>query len=334
MTDAQSMGADARPYHDGLARLFRANRAALGITDPIDALTTTTLGVGESNLSLRVDVNGRQRFTARLAYRPDAEAHLAREFGALTLLPAGVGPTPLYLDTSRREVSYPCAILSFVPGEPRADWSVEDLRAHAATLARLHHHQVPYWGSIGEEQERPFDMHQRFHESLDYWKAAYPYLFEIDVVARLVLRLDAYIDAHNNLFTSLPAFSLVHGDPCVPNILFDQGEVHYIDWEWMVWGDPALDVAQVGWDIANPPWQIALTRDRLDAYLQAYQAHRSDPTVRERREVWMAHLKFFDHLHYRIKSHQGQMEASDVSREQYGAAVGRISDSLVAQFLS
>lgn len=37
MTDAQSMGADARPYHDGLARLFRANRAALGITDPIDA---------------------------------------------------------------------------------------------------------------------------------------------------------------------------------------------------------------------------------------------------------------------------------------------------------
>ncbi len=333
MTDARSMAADARPYHDELARLFRANRAAIGITDPIDTLTTTTLGVGESNLSLRVDVNGRESFTARLAYRPDAEAHLAREFEHLTLLPAGVGPTPLYLDTSRREMPYPCAILSFVPGEPRADWSVEDLRAHAATLARLHHHQVPYWGSIGEEHERPFDMRQRFHKSLDYWKAAYPYLFEIDVVARLVPRLDAYIDAHSNLFTSLPAFSLVHGDPCVPNILFDQGEVHYIDWEWMVWGDPALDVAQVGWDIANPPWQLALTGDRLDAYLHAYQAHRPDPTVRERREVWMAYIKFFDHLHYRTKARPPHIEASNVSPDHYAATVDRIVGSLVVQFL-
>jgi len=268
-----------------------------------------------------------------LAYRAEGEAHLVREFERLALLPLGIGPTPLYLDTSRREVPYPCAILSFVPGEPHADWSVEDLRAHAATLARVHQHQVPYWGSIGEEQERPFDMRQRFHESLDYWEIAYRRLFEIDIVARLVPRLDVYIDAHNSLFTGLPAFSLVHGDPCVPNILFEQGEVRYIDWEWMVWGDPALDVAQLGWGIANPPWQIALTEGRLDAYLQAYQAHRPDPTVRERREVWMAYIKFFDHLHYRTKARRPRLEADDLSTDHYAATVERIVGSLVAQFL-
>ncbi len=138
------MNRDDHAFHQGVARLVRANRDALRIADPIDTLTIATMGAGESNLSLRVEVNGRQRFTARLAYRAEAETHLAREFGRLALLPSGVGPTPLYLDLSKQFVLYPCAILSFVPGEPRADWSVEDLQAHAAALARLHHHQVPY----------------------------------------------------------------------------------------------------------------------------------------------------------------------------------------------
>ncbi len=337
MTETRPVSTDAQTFHDGLARLFRENHVALGIADPIATLTTTTLGAGESNLSLRVEVNGRQSFTARLAYRAEAKAdvNLAREFEQLTLLPAGVGPTPLYLDLSKRHVPYPCAVLSFVPGAPRAEWSVEDVRAYAATLARLHRPQVPHWGAIGDAHERPFDMRQRFHDSLAYWRTHHPALLEIDTVARLVLRLDAYTAAHNSLFTGLSSFSLVHGDPCVPNVLFDHnGEVRYIDWEWMGYGDPALDVAQLGWDIANPPWQIALVGDRLDAYLGAYQAHRPDPTLRERREVWMAHLKFFDHLHYRTKAQQHQTEANNVSRKHYLSAVERIADSLIAQFFS
>ena len=178
-------------------------------------------------------------------------------------------------------------------------------------------------------------MRQRFHDGLAYWRTYYPALFEIDVVTQLVPRLDAYTATHNSLFTGLPSFSLIHGDPCVPNVLFDHdGEVHYIDWEWMGYGDPALDVAQLGWDIANPPWQIALVGDRLDAYLGAYQAHRPDPTLRERREVWMAHLKFFDHLHYRTKAQQHRTGANDAPREHYLSAVERIADSLIAQFLS
>ncbi len=246
MANARSVGANAQMYHNGLVHLVRANRVALGITDPIAMLTTTTLGAGESNLSVCVEVNERQSFTARLAYRAEGEAHLAREFAHLALLPSGVGPTPLHLDLSRRHVPYPCAILSFLPGAPRTEWSVDDLRAHAATLARLHRAQVPYWGGIGDEQRGPFDMRRRFQDSLAYWRTHHPALFEIDVVAQLVPRLDAYTAAHNSLFTSLSSFSLVHGDPCVPNIIFDDEEVRYIDWEWMGYGDPALDVAQLG----------------------------------------------------------------------------------------
>jgi len=185
MAETRPVSTDTQAFHDGLARLFQARRTALGIAGPITTLTTTMLGAGESNLSLRADVNGRQSFTARLAYRTEAEtdAYRAREFEGLALLPPGLGPTPLYLDLSKRHLPYPCAVLSFVPGAPRADWSVEDVQAHAARLAHLHRTQVPHWGAIGDEQKRPFDMRQRFHDGLAYWRTYYPALFEIDIVA-------------------------------------------------------------------------------------------------------------------------------------------------------
>jgi aminoglycoside phosphotransferase (APT) family kinase protein len=319
----------AAPYQDELARLLHAHSAALGIIGPITAVTTSLLGRGESHLSLRVDVNEQQCFTARLAYRPDWDAQLAREFEYLTLLPSGIGPAPLYLDLSKRYVPYPCAILSFVRGASRSDWSSNDLQVHAATLARLHQAQAPHWGGIGDLRQRPFDMRQHFHAALAYWRTHHPDLFSLDVVARLVPRLDDYVTAHNDLFTALHSFSLVHGDMCVPNILFDNSAVRYIDWEWTEYGDPAVDITQLGWDIANPPWQLCLVQDRLDTFLAAYQAHRPDPTLRPRREVWMAYYKFFDHLHFRTRAAQQQ----DRSRQQYVAAVERIERALVAQFL-
>ncbi len=48
----------------------------------------------------------------------------------------------------------------------------------------------------------------------------------------------------------------------------------------------------------------------------------------------MAHVKFFDHLHYRIKARQQQAGVNDMLRKHYITAVERIADSLVAQFLS
>jgi aminoglycoside phosphotransferase (APT) family kinase protein len=327
------MSPAAATFQPELARLIHARRATLGIGEPITAVTTALLGAGESNLSLRVDVNGQPRFTARLAYRPEADAHLAREFRDLALLPAGVGPAPLYLDLSRQHVPYPCAILSFVPGDIRTDWTVADLQAHAATLARLHRPLVSRWGASGDLHGGPFDMHGRFGASLAYWRTHHPELFQIAVVERLVARLDAYFAANNDLFTALPSFSLVHGDLCVSNILFDRGTVHYIDWEWMEYGDPAMDLTQLGWDIANPPWQLCLVGDRLDTFLHAYLARRPDPTLPERREVWMTYFKFFDHLHFRTRVAQ-QAKPTSAMGPQHAAAVERIEHALLAQFPS
>jgi aminoglycoside phosphotransferase (APT) family kinase protein len=326
------MSPDAAVIQHGLARLIHGQHAALGIGEPIGTLATALLGAGESNLSLRVDVNGQPRFTARLAYRPEADAHLAHEFADLALLPPGIGPTPLHLDLSRQYVPYPCAILSFVPGDIHVDWPSEDLQTHAATLARLHQQQMPCWGATDDLHNGPFDMHERFRASLTYWRTHHPELFEIAVVERLVPRLDAYFAAHNDLFTALPSFSPVHGDLCVPNILFDRGAVRYIDWEWMEYGDPAMDVAQLGWDIANPPWQLCLVGERLDAFLGAYLAHRPDPVLPERRKVWITYFKFFDHLHFRTRAAQ-QVTAPPATAPQYVAAVERIEQALVAQFL-
>jgi aminoglycoside phosphotransferase (APT) family kinase protein len=176
-------------------------------------------------------------------------------------------------------------------------------------------------------------MPQRFRDSLAYWRTREPALFDIEVVTQLVPHLTSYFAAHNDLFTGLASFSLLHGDLCVPNILFDHGTVHYIDWEWMAYGDPALDVAQLGWDIANPPWQLVPLGQRLEAYLGAYAAERPDATLRQRREIWMVYLKFFDHLHYRTKAQQ-QAGAGVGAMTQYQAAVERITASLTAQFLT
>ncbi|GHO94467.1 hypothetical protein KSF_045150 [Reticulibacter mediterranei] len=322
-------------YQATLEQIICSQRAALGLQEAVETVTTTLLGAGESNISLRITVNGRHDFTLRIAYRSDIEDNLAREFALLQQLAPGFGPTPLYLDTSKQSIPYAFALLSFIPGEIVSSWTAHHIQQHATKLARLHLSQVPYWNRSREAlRYEPFDMYQEFQAGLAYWRSHYPAIMEVEAVARLISPLAAYFQQHNDLFISLPSFSLIHADPCLPNILFTCDDVWYIDWEWTRYGDPAYDIAQLVWDIDNPPWQFALSAEQFALLLDTYLQQRPDPTLRERREVWMSYIQFFDHLHYRSRVQDLMTSSSHtLSQDEYRAVVARITDALSMRFL-
>lgn len=315
-----------------IAQVVRANTGKLGIDPVVHTLELTKLGVGEANLNVLVHINNTHKRTFRLCIRPDLDGNPRKEFLSLSRLPPGLGPKPYLLDDSRAVLPYPFLVLSFVEGSHVHEWTREHFVAHGQKLARLHRQKYELWGEIGNEQSTPFELHGSFLAALEWWTQHYPALFDIPEVSRLVPKLEAFFRRKNHL--SVTRSSLVHGDLTASNILFAGAEPHYIDWEWLSLSDSAIDVTQIGWDIAVPPWQFALTAKQLNWFLASYQALLPDETLRERREVWMVSYKFFDHLHYRSKFlPSGSKTVSELPAQHYLSAIERVYNSLATQFL-
>jgi hypothetical protein len=128
-----------------------------------------------------------------------------------------------------------------------------------------------------------------------------------------------------NLRIGLRRFTLVHGDAHPLNILFDGATIRYIDWEQAAIGDPACDVAMVGWDIATP-WQLQLTDAKLEAFLDAYLMLEADDSLPRRRDLWMVYTMCFDQMYHRTQI------ASDPTGKQANT-VQLIETYLVDRFL-
>ena len=328
------MNFDLDAYRSHILSILYAQHDMLPWRGPLENVAVTVLGIGESNLMLLLALEGQQPLTMRIAYREDvAEQSLSREFGFLQQLPANLGPQPFLLDMSRQVLPYPFAILSFIPGVMPVDWSEELLRVHAHNLARMHQHEsITYTSREGELLGAPFDLYRAFQDGIDYWRAHYSWVFDDELLQRLIPRLDDYFRARNYLFTSLTRFSLIHGDLCASNVLVHEGNLRYIDWEYARYGDGALDFAQLAWDIDNPPWQVKLTEQQLAPFFQTYLEQRPDPTLIERYEVWCTYIKFFDHLtHRRTARHPKAMQAFPST--YYQTIYQRQLDSLARQFL-
>lgn len=329
------MNFDLDTYRPRILAILQAYRAVLPLCGSFEEATITILGVGESNLMLLIALEGQEPLTMRLAYRADiAERLLPQEFRLLQCLPEGLGPRPFVLDMSRQVLPYPFALLSFVPGTPLVACTEDILRAHALKLACLHEDWSTTWTSQEERQSSgPFDLYQRFQESLASWRAFDAQIFECEPVRQLVPKLDAYFRECNPLFTALTRFPLVHYDLCASNILIYQGDVRYIDWEYGCYGDGAVDFAQMAWeDIDNPPWHIKLNKQQLATLFQTYLERHPDPTLIERYKAWCVYIKFFDHLgHQRTAQHPRAIQAFPSA--YYTGVSQRLLAALVRQFL-
>lgn len=328
------MDFDLNAYRPRILDVLRAQSAVLPWNEVPGDVEMRVLGIGESNLMLLIEAEGQQPLTVRMAYRNDgAELSLPREFALLRQLPEDLGPMPVFLDTSCQMLPYPFAILSFIPGVTPAEWSEELLRTHASNLARMHSQETNTYTSRDHEQvAAPFDLYGIFQRALVYWRARASWIFEDEVVQRLLPRLDDYFRERNHLFVALTRFSLIHGDLCASNILVHAGKLRYIDWEYARYGDGALDFAQLAWEIDNPPWQVRLAEPQLTTFFQAYLEQRPDQALIERYKVWCTYIQFFDHITHRQTARSPQALQAFTS-EDYQAIYQRILDALARRFL-
>lgn len=313
-----------QPAESTLTTIIRRHQAALQLAQ-VTQVSATVLGQGEANLNMLVRVNQAQHFNVRIGLRgPESARTLQQEQAALQLVPPGIGPRAYVVDVSGRDLAQPYSILEYLPGVIKAAWSDADLLLHAHTLAQLHQRTFNQHGDLAQPSDSALDMLQRFDAAVRYWATREPAILALPHNQRLLPTLRDFIATHNQLFTSLRSFTLVHGDLHKLNIVFSGAHIRYIDWESAQIGDPALDLAMIGWDVATA-WQMELSSQRRERFLHAYLQQRADPTLITRRDVWMVYTMFFDQIYHRTQI------ASDTSGRQ-AHTVQQIERYLRARF--
>lgn len=277
-------------FGHSLENLARSAPELLGLAGPTDAVARIQ-GRGESYVAWRLDVPagalpdpvreaGGEALVVRVPGRPvETMPHSAKvEFRALELAPTGIGPVPVRLvEVAESPVGLPLLVQSLVPGRVLPDhaWTDDLLRAHARAVARLHEPRFPGCGEIGADGVVEADLSPTMDPmflldgAIEYWERERPDILQDSAAGRLTAAVRSYIDEARPAFESVP-FALLHGDSTMLNILVDDGELRYIDWEWSSIGDPARDLGLIGAPEGASPWYLTLDERREDVLLRAY----------------------------------------------------------------
>lgn len=243
--------------------------------------TVSYLGAGEGNANYLLKV-GESKYVFRVSFRDEIGAALRNEFEILRDLRSGFGPEPIFLDDSRERFQLPFCILKYVEGKHVERWSKKHLRLHARKLGSLH-----------EDTEKYFELDRRtrklrslsMSDQLEAEISDYSPLSAC--TGRLITFVRALLAQNSDLFAALECFSFCHGDPSNANILFTGNDIIYLDWEWAKYFDPASDLATLFHkEVALSPWRLRLRGERLRYFLDTYLEVRSDPTLKERVDVW------------------------------------------------
>lgn len=234
------------------------------------------LGIGENNLNYLIKAD--KKYVLRIPYRKDK--YLINEFNKLKALPKDFGPKPILLDKSKKYFSKAVSVLEYVKGKSIHKWSHKHLKLHAEKIKKLHSHKRKK-GTINiirllKEESSGFDNIEK--ENIELNK-----------------KFMNFAKKNNHLFKNI-TLSLVHSDPCCSNILFNNGEIHYIDWEWTKVYDPARDIAMFFFEHINLyPWKIKLNGERLDYFYKCYGANRN---FKKRVKVWQILFLYNEYLYF------------------------------------
>lgn len=332
----------AEPTSDDVAALAGAHPGWFGLADLADAwVTARELGRGESYVAWLAaahgtgqsgDPGGRREVVIRVPRRPVAELPrpLAAQVAALRIAPPGIGPTPIAV--REPDAADPTAYLveSLVPGEvlPPERWTQQVIDAHARQLARLHHERFDRHGVVGDRGlAARLSIVEEGENAWDWWRTHRPEIAGEAEVGELWPAVRGLFAAAESEFARLEVFSLIHGDPCVPNILVAGGVPRLVDWEWAMIGDPARDLAFLGGEVWAPPWYLPLTprevRRQVTAYASASEHAEDVDALLVRREAWLVMETFFVTLHFRRLLADGTAEGQD-----YRTAVGQLTQGL------
>lgn len=269
------------PILKSLEILISENPDKLGIKEAISDVQIERLGKGESNISLLVTVNKKQKLVFRLAqlYADSLE----KEFETLSKIPTGIGPKPIYLNTEKNVIDYPFLVESFVPGQTVHKWDKTHLSEMAQTLATLHSKT-----KIKKEQEINFG--NKLKEDNNYFFKNCPELLndkEVEMTIKFVLDI---LESKNFLLKRVNTVSVLHGDLNSENILLgDDGKIRFIDWELSHYNDIAREFSTFYYDdMKYLNWRIQLESPLKDFFLDEYskRADIKDEEFKERVFVW------------------------------------------------
>jgi aminoglycoside phosphotransferase (APT) family kinase protein len=274
-------------------------RALLAPIFPDAAITDVapTFG-GFSNLTLTATIGGR-RCAVKAASHPAKRADVRRESLVLHRLSGGSLPAPVPLGLTEDE-TWTVSVTGHIPGEPGLRlyelssaelarpyhelgrvlaqvhaFTSTDVRpafartvrgrsANAREWTRIRRIVHPYSRRLAQFADRKQRRRSAgVRDDLDLATRA-----NATRVALAGLGLEDDLRAALDGALAHPAWRsnqkrLVHGDAGLHNILWDDGVTALLDWEWAGWGNPALDLAWVGWtmrfrQVPNGLWHTLL----------------------------------------------------------------------------
>jgi aminoglycoside phosphotransferase (APT) family kinase protein len=278
-----------------------------------EQLTIEPLGTGERNQNYLIN----NQLVLRIGLMNLSEKYLTREFKWLKKIKTNA-PKPLHLDTTSLEK--PFSILSYTEGKQKETWTNEELALHAKQLANLNKTKSKFWGF--EQKNRMFDIEKSFLSDVRHIGGKH------DADDKAIIKKTASIlHQHLELFTEIKEFSLIHGDCCNSNILHHNGNINYIDWEWSTFRDNAEDPARLYYENCYcPPWSAKLDSEQINFFLDEYQKHHPDPTLKKRVELWNRYWRATDYLHFKRVLQEERF--ADLNKQHYQHTIQELKASL------
>lgn len=247
---------------------------------------------------------------ARVARRRDMPKPVDLEIAALRELD-GTGLAPkLYLvdDSPEAAIGDLLIVTSFEPGAVKApeEWTFAEVCAVIDRAAQLHAATAREGTSSGVGW---------LDGSLEYWRETAPETLATEPLASLVSAVDAFVREREGAFDRLTEVVLVHGDLVASNVLLEEGEPRFVDWEWAEVDDVARDLALIGGTVYGGEWYVPLTEEQGAELVTRYAAARGltlseRADLATRRDVWIAMDRLFSSIHYALNGTPAQRWAA------------------------
>ncbi len=205
------------------------------------------IGSGENHTNYKIG-----KYVLRISRSKWAD--LPKEFESLKKLPNGLGPKPIYLGKNY-------LILSYVEGKHVYRWRDKHVKQVAREFKRIHKKKYEYT-TVHKRKTKCINILKLFQEEVKEYKSSLK-----DPYVKIAYNL---LKKRNQQINNVSAFSQVHGDPNIPNILFSKEGAKFIDFEWAKISDPASDIGSLYRIYAVYPWNPKFTDEKLNFFLKEY----------------------------------------------------------------
>lgn len=268
----------------------------LGLSN-IDSVSCTPLEGGTANVTYLAKVNDNKKFILRFHPKSDDQTdHTAEEYKKLKEANGLHAPKALHLGKPDF-INSSALIMEFEEGEHK-DFNAltpVEIKNFANAVADIH--SITRANTFSKTPDLPEDaegthydyIQSHLDNTISRWlNEADPSIYQADqgLIQRAQHELNEQIEQHKEAFSST-TFSYLHNDIVVLNVLWNKDQPTIIDWEVPAFGDRADEVAYI--------FAINNTSNEFnEVFLEEYEKHVDDPTLRERIEIYKLKNRLLD----------------------------------------